>query len=297
MNPVVNIAGIPCGSEHPPILCAEIGVNHNGSLDDAVKMIHLAKMSGASMVKFQKRTPRICVPKDQWDKPRETPWGMRTYIEYKEDIEFDAAAYDTINHVCKEEGIPWFTSVWDEEALAFMEKYNPPCYKIGSASLTDWPLVSAIVDTGKPVILSTGMSTEQEIFQAIMHISRAWDRLVLCHSTSIYPCPREKLNLRMIPALQELFPKLVIGYSGHEISGRITPAAVALGASYIERHFTLDRRGWGTDQAASIEHGQFKDMADRIYETWYVLGDGVKVVYPEEEAKKATLKRETVGSH
>jgi N-acetylneuraminate synthase len=293
----VWLGDIPCGPEHPVVLVAEIGVNHSGSLDDAVNMIHLAKMSGASMIKFQKRTPRLCVPKSEWYKQRETPWGTMDYIDYKERIEFGAVEYDTINHVCKEEGIPWFASVWDEESLAFLENYDLPCYKIGSASLTDWPLVSAIVDTGRPIILSTGMSTEEEIFRAVMHISRSWYRLILCHSTSIYPCPRNQLNLRMIQTLQVQYPKLTIGYSGHEISGRVTPAAVALGASYVERHFTLDRRGWGTDQAASLEHGQFKDMADRIHETWQALGDGVKIIYPEEEEKKASLRRVPDGGH
>lgn len=295
-SPVVKIGDRMVGLGSPPFLVAEIGVNHNGSLANALKMIHLAKMSGADAVKFQKRVPRVCVPEAEWDKVRETPWGTRTYIEYKEDIEFDAVAYDTINHACKKAGILWFASVWDKESLAFMEKYNPPCYKIGSASLTDWPLVSAIVDTGKPVILSTGMSTEAEIFRAVMHISRAWNRLILCHSTSIYPCPHNQLNLRMIPRLQEMYPKLVIGYSGHERASRITQATVALGASYVERHFTLNRRGWGTDQAASIEAGQFKDMADRCHETWLALGDGVKHVYPQEEAKKVTLRREMVAT-
>ena len=288
---MVMLGDVPCGSGHPPVLCAEIGVNHNGSLEDALSMINLAKMAGADMVKLQKREPRVCVPRSEWDKPRETPWGMRSYIEYKEDIEFDAVAYDTINAECKRIGIPWFASVWDLESLAFLEPYDLPCYKIGSASLTDWELVKATVDTGKPVIMSTGMSTETEIFRAIWHLSRAWDRLVLCHSTSIYPCPKEKLNLKMIQTLQRDYPKLVIGYSGHEVDGRVTPAAVALGASYIERHFTLDRRGWGTDQAASLEHWQFKQMADRIHETWFSLGNGIKEVYPEEEAEKVSLRR------
>lgn len=288
------------GLEHPPFLVSEVGINYAlGSpsefLDNTVKMIRLAKMSGAAAVKFQKRTPRVCVPKDQWDKPRSTPWGTRSYIEYKEDMELGVREYDAIAQTCKDEGVLWFASVWDEESLAFIEKYDPPCYKIGSASLTDWPLVKAVVDTGRPVILSTGMSTEEDIFRAVMHISRAWDRLILCHATSIYPCPLDQLNLRMIPKLQEMFPKVVVGYSGHERAARITQAAVALGASYIERHFTLDRRGWGTDQAASIEHWQFKDMADRIMETWQALGDGVKVVYPEEQEKMASLRRGIIG--
>ena len=293
MSNFVEIASLKIGPDYPPVLCAEIGINHNGSLEDALSMIRLAKMSGAQMVKFQKRTPRVCVPRDQWDVPRETPWGWRKYIEYKEDIEFDAVAYDTINTVCKEEGIPWFASVWDEPSVDFMEAYDPPCYKIGSASLTDKLLVDKVMDVskGKPVIVSTGMSTEREIWLNVP----CTDRVIVCHSTSIYPCPLEKLNLRYIVELQNVFPKNVIGYSGHERASRITQAAVALGASYIERHFTLDRRGWGTDQAASIEQWQFKDMADRCMETWQALGSGIKEVYPEEEEKRAQLRREPVG--
>ena len=296
MGSWVEIGGLKIGLDYPPVLCAEIGINHNGSLEDALSMIRLAKMSGAQMVKFQKRTPRVCVPQDQWDEPRETPWGIRSYIEYKEAIEFGAVEYDMIAHVCKEEGLVWFTSVWDEPSVDFMEAYGPPCYKIGSASLTDESLLAKVLDTGRPIIMSTGMSTREEIFRALYFCDEAADRIVLCHSTSIYPCPLDKLNLRFIQVLHEWFPHLPIGYSGHERAARITQAAVALGASYIERHFTLDRRGWGTDQAASIEHWQFKDMADKCMETWQALGNGVKEIYPEEEEKRAQLRRTPVGS-
>ena len=299
MNPTVQIGSIPVGIDHPPLLCAEMGLNYalNGNfLDNVLNMIHLAHLSGAQCIKMQKRTPRLCVPKDQWDIPRETPWGIRTYIEYKEDIEFDAAAYDLIHHNCRKEGLSWFASVWDEPSVDFIETYNPPCYKIGSASLTDEQLLAKVLDTGRPIIMSTGMSTREEIFRAVYFCEEAVGRLILCHSTSIYPCPLDKLNLRFIQTLREWFPHLVIGYSGHERASRITQAAVALGASYIERHFTLDRHGWGTDQAASIEHWQFKDMADRVMETWQACGDGVKQVYAEEEEKRAQLRRQPVGS-
>ena len=293
MSNSIRIADRDIGLDQPPFLVAEIGINHNGSLDDAVKMIHLAKMSGADAVKFQKRTPRICVPMSEWDKPRETPWGTMSYIEYKECLEFNGREYDTINYACKDEDIPWFASVWDEPSVDFMEHYDPPCYKIGSASLTDIPLLKAVKAKGRPIILSTGMSTMGEINSALQVLGE--DNLVLCHSTSIYPCPREKLNLRFLAEMQHCWPNVVIGYSGHEIGVHVTPVVVALGASYIERHFTLDRRGWGTDQAASIEHWQFKDMADRIMETWQSLGDGIKIVFPEEAEKKVLLRRDPVG--
>jgi N-acetylneuraminate synthase len=291
----VTIGDRRIGPDYPPFLVAEIGINHSGSIDDALEMIHLAKMAGAEAVKFQKRTPRLCVPQSEWNKSRQTPWGEMSYIQYKERIEFDRFQYQQIADKCAEEYVMWFASVWDREALSFMRAFDPPCYKIGSASLTDEPLIAKVLDTGKPIILSTGMSTQEEIFRALHFCDEAADRIIICHSTSIYPCPPDKLNLRFIRTLQDWLPHLVIGYSGHERAARITQAAVALGASYIERHFTLDRRGWGTDQAASIEHGQFKDMADRIHETWQALGDGVKVVYPEEEEKKVTLRKVPVA--
>jgi N-acetylneuraminate synthase len=283
----VEIGGRKIGPGYPPFLVAEIGINHNGSLEDALNMIFYAKQSGADAVKFQKRTPRVCVPRDQWDKSRETPWGTRSYIDYKEDIEFGHYEYDAIAARAKELGIMWFASVWDEPSVEFMEQYDPPCYKIGSASLTDEMLQRKILLTGRPIILSTGMSTMAEILPAVFYSSAD----IICHSTSIYPCPKDQLNLRMIPVLAKQFPTRVVGYSGHEAGTEVTPAAVALGASYIERHFTLDRRGWGTDQAASIEHWQFHHMADQCHAIWVALGDGIKQVYPEEEAKKVSLKR------
>ena len=294
MNKHVTIGDYQIGLDFPPFLVAEIGINHNGSLDSAVEMVHLAKMSGANAVKFQKRTPRICVPEDQWEKSRETPWGAMPYINYKEKLEFNGREYDTISHVCKEAGLLWFASVWDIPSLEFIETYKPPCYKVGSASLTDGPLLDAVKAKGRPIVLSTGMSTMEEIEEALERLEGASD-LILCHSTSIYPCPKEKLNLRFLSTMHQRWPDMVIGYSGHEQASRITQVAVGLGAAYIERHFTLDRRGWGTDQAASLEHWQFKDMADRIHETWTALGDGIKVVYPEEQEKKVTLRKEPVA--
>jgi len=283
----VTIAGREIGPDHPPFLVAEIGINHNGDLKSALKMIHLAKMSGASAVKFQKRTPLICVPKSEWDKPKETPWGTMDYLEYKERLEFSYEQYQAIDYTAKELDIPWFASVWDHESLEFMESFDPPCHKIGSANMTNWELVKAVTSTGRPLIMSTGMSTDREIMSAVTVMG--WGNRVLCHSTSIYPCPKDKLNLRMIPKLKEWFPKLVVGYSGHEQGHHITPAAVALGASYIERHFTLDRRGWGTDQSSSLEYWQFKEMADRCNEIWASLGTGIKEIYPEELEKKSSM--------
>ncbi len=280
------------GPDKPPALCAEIGINHNGNLSDALEMIKLAQMSGADMVKFQKREPRVCVPRGQWDTPRDTPWGVMPYIEYKERMEFGKDEYDAIDAYCKEIGIPWFVSVWDEESVDFISRYDLPVLKIGSASLTDQPLIDAVKATGKDIILSTGMSTRGEIVRTVESwLGDVHDRLIVCHSTSIYPCPNSKLNMRFITELRRTWPNLVIGYSGHERGTIVTAQAVALGASYIERHFTLDRFGWGTDQAASIEHWQFKTVAEQCKAMWVALGDGVKVVYPEEAEKAVTLRR------
>jgi N-acetylneuraminate synthase len=298
MSNYVEIGQYKVGPDYPPFLVCEIGINYamdDNFLQNTLDMIHLARMAGAHAVKFQKRTPRICVPESEWNKPKETPWGERKYIDYKEDIEFDRPEYDAIDAKCKEEGILWFASVWDEPSLEFMETYNPPCYKVGSANLTDEPLLAKILDTERPIILSTGMSTSEEIFRALYFCEAAVGRLIICHSTSIYPCPKPKLNLRMIATIKDTVKDVVVtGYSGHEIGTSVTPAAVALGASYIERHFTLNRRGWGTDQAASIEHWQFKQMVDQCNEIWAALGTGVKEVYPEELEKMASLRKVAV---
>jgi N-acetylneuraminate synthase len=295
----IEIGGRKVGPDYPPFLVAEMGINYatdndQSCMDNVLQMMFLARQSGAEAVKFQKRTPHICVPADQWDKRRETPWGERSYIEYKEDIELNKKDYDRIAAYAEELGLLWFASVWDELSVDFMEQYDRPCYKIGSASLTDHALLRAVRAKERPIILSTGMSTLEEIEDAVEVLGS--ESLILCHSTSIYPCPKDKLNLRFIRGLQELYPAYVVGYSGHEQGTEVTSATVALGASYVERHFTLGRRGWGTDQAASIEHWQFKTMADQCHAVWSALGSGVKTIYPEEEEKKVTLRRESIAA-
>ena len=208
-------------------------------------------MAGCNAVKFQKRTPELCVPKDQWDIRRDTPWGEMTYIDYRHKVEFDQKDYQAISDYCAQKEIHWFASCWDEEAVSFMEQFNPPTYKIASASLTDTPLLQALLATQKPLILSTGMSTQDEIDQAVKTLSA--NPLAIAHSTSSYPCPAEELNLKMIHTLGERFPTAPIGYSGHEVGLQTTIAAVAMGATFVERHITLDRTMWGSDQSASVE--------------------------------------------
>ena len=202
------------GPDEPCFIIAEIGINHNGSIKTALKLIEEAAKAGCNAVKFQKRTPEICTPRDQWEIMRDTPWGRMSYINYRYKVEFGEKEYALINEFCQEKNITWFASCWDEPSVDFLEKYNPLLYKASSASLTDISLLKKKKATGKPLILSTGMSTMEEIFHAVDEIGT--DNIMIAHSTSAYPCPLEQLNLKMIPELQKLFPKVPIGYSGHE---------------------------------------------------------------------------------
>ncbi|NEX12481.1 MAG: N-acetylneuraminate synthase [Prosthecochloris sp.] len=285
----VILGGRPVGAGCRVFVIAEIGINHNGSLDIARQLIDGAVEAGCDAVKFQKRTPELCVPEAQRDILRDTPWGRMKYIEYRYRVEFDEASYREIDAYCHEKGILWFASCWDEEAVAFIERFDPPCYKAASASLTDLPLLQEIRRTGRPIILSTGMSTMEEIMSTIDAIGR--DNLLLAHSNSTYPCPVEELNLRMIHSLQEMYPDIPVGYSGHEVGLATTWAAVALGATFTERHVTLDRAMWGSDQAASVELAGLKRLVTNIRDIEKALGDGVKRLYPGEEAARAKLRR------
>lgn len=278
------------GADQPVYVIAEIGINHNGSLDIAREMIRGAARVGASCVKFQKRTPELCVPRDQWMIERDTPWGRMTYIDYRYKVEFDKQDYRSIDALCRELGIDWTVSCWDEEALAFMEaNFDVPFYKAASASLTDLRLLKAMVSTGRPLMISTGMSTMEEIDQAVAALGDA--PVLIAHATSAYPCASDELNLRMISTLQRRYPNRVIGYSGHEVGLATTYAAVALGARFVERHITLDRAMWGTDQAASVEIAGLERMIRDIREIERSLGDGVKRLYDSELGARAKLRR------
>ena len=277
------------GEGYPVFVIAEIGINHNGSVDTAKRMIDGAVLAGADAVKFQKRTPEKCVPRDQWTIERDTPWGRMTYLEYRHRMEFGAEEYLAIDRHCKDRGIDWFVSCWDEESVDFIDAFNPPCYKAASASLTDHELLKAMKATGRPLIISTGMSTMEEIDAAVAAIGT--DNLLIAHSTSAYPCPVESLNLRMLDTLKARFPACPIGYSGHETGLAPTWAAVTLGATFVERHVTLDRAMWGSDQAASVEIGGLIRLVSNIRDIERSLGDGVKRVYPSELAQRAKLRR------
>lgn len=291
----VAISGRLIGDGQSVYVIGEIGINHNGSVEIAKQLIEGAKQAGADMVKFQKRTPELCVPKDQWYIERDTPWGRMSYIDYRHKVEFGKREYTEIDRYCKELGIDWTASCWDEEAIEFMEQFDPTFYKLASASLTDIPLLLKARATGRPLMISTGMSTMEEIVAAVEAIGTA-DRigqthLMIAHSTSTYPCRLEELNLKMITTLKQRFPGVPIGYSGHETGLAPTLAAVALGASFVERHITLDRAMWGTDQAASVELVGFERLIRNIRDIEKSLGDGVKKLYESELGVRKKLRR------
>ncbi len=279
MTRTVDLKGRKVGDGQPVYIIAEIGINHNGSLDIARRLIDVAKSSGCDAVKFQKRTPEKCVPADQRDKMRETPWGYISYMEYRYKVEFGQDEFQQIDNYCRAQKIGWFVSCWDTDSVDFMKQFNTPCIKIPSASLTDRELLEAVRDSGTPPMLSTGMSSSEQIEAAVGLLGT--NRLLLAHATSTYPCPKEELNLRAITALRDKYP-CPIGYSGHEVGLATTIAAVALGASFIERHITLDRAMWGSDQAASIEPQGLKRLVKDIRNVEAALGDGHKRVYESE---------------
>jgi N-acetylneuraminate synthase len=279
MNREVKIGERIIGDGHPTYIVAEIGINHNGDIDIAKNLMEAAKRYGVDAVKFQKRTPELCVPPDQRGQMRDTPWGYITYLDYRYKTEFGKAEYDEVERYSKEIGIDWFASVWDEPSIDFMEQYNPIAYKIPSASLTDHGLLSKLRSTGRPVILSTGMSTIDQIKGAVEVLGL--ENMMLTHTTSAYPCDPHELNLRMVETLRQMYP-VPVGYSGHEVGLIPSVVSVALGACLVERHITLDRAMWGSDQSASVEPGGFERMVKYIRVTEQSLGDGQKRVYDDE---------------
>ena len=288
MARVVSIADRLVGEGQPTFVVGEIGINHNGSLETAKQLIDAAIASGCDAVKFQKRTPHLCVPAPQQNVMRETPWGYISYLEYRKRVEFGRKEFDEISRHCKKRGILWFSSCWDEASIDFIERYDPPCFKIQSAALTDRRLLASLRATGRPLILSTGMSTQEQIHEAVGFLGM--DNLIICHTTSTYPCPPEELNLRMIQRLAEMFT-CPIGYSGHEVGLVPSVIAVALGACLVERHITLDRATWGSDQAASVEPVGLTRLIKYIRTVEVALGDGVKRVYDSEIPVMRRLRR------
>ncbi|HEY48155.1 MAG: N-acetylneuraminate synthase [Anaerolineae bacterium SM23_ 63] len=288
MSREIRIGDRSIGDGHPVFIVAEIGINHNGDIKIAKALIDAAIRAKVDAVKFQKRTPELCVPEEQRHQMRETPWGYISYMAYRERMEFGEAEYREIDEYCREQGMKWFASVWDEPSADFMDSFDPVCYKIPSASLTDHGLLRHVKTKGKPVILSTGMSTMDEIHDAVEVLGT--EDLLIAHATSTYPCDPDELNLHMIETLLEAFP-CPIGYSGHEVGLVPSVIAVALGACMVERHITLDRAMWGSDQAASVEPGGFDRLVKYIRVTEDSLGDGVKRVYESEQVSLSRLRR------
>ena len=288
----VRIGSHHIGAGLPAYVIAEIGLNHNGDVEIAKRLIDVAADAGAQAVKFQKRTPEISTPAHMRDVPRETPWGTMSYLEYRYRVEFDRDQYIEIGDHATLRGLDWFASPWDVPSVEFLEDLNVVAHKVASASVTDLELLRALAATGKPVILSTGMSTIDQIDTAVDVLGV--ENLVLLHATSTYPLPAEEANLRMMTTLRGRYPGVPVGYSGHEPGLQISLAAAALGATAIERHITLDRTMWGSDHAASLEPEGLRHLIRdiRIIET--ALGDGIKRIMPGEEAPMAKLRRVTV---
>lgn len=285
----VSIGSRVIGGGQPAYVIAEIGLNHNGDVDIAKRLIDVAADAGADAVKFQKRTPEISTPEHMRDVPRETPWGTMTYLDYRRRVEFGRDEYVEIGDYATLRGLDWFASPWDVPSVAFLEELNVVAHKVASASVTDIELLTALRETGKPIILSSGMSTIEQIDRALETLGT--DRVVLMQATSTYPMEPEEANLRVITTLRDRYPGVPIGYSGHERGLQISLAAIALGAVAIERHITLDRTMWGSDHAASLEPTGLSHLVRDIRVIETALGDGVKRVFPGEQAPMAKLRR------
>jgi len=288
MTNKVSVGKKAIGAGEPVYIIAEIGIIHNGDIEIAKQLMDVAVETGCDAVKFQKRTPEICVPEEQKSIPRETPWGTMTYFEYKKRIEFEQPEFEQIDAYAKKIGIDWFASPWNVPSVDFLESFNVPCQKIASACLTDSELLTAINRTKTTTILSTGMSSMQEIDKAVSLLSGV--PLAIAQATSTYPAEASELNLRAIQTFAEKY-KVPVGYSGHERGLQVTIAAVALGATFIERHITLDRSMWGTDHSASLEPEGLKKLVRDIRIIELALGDGKKKVYDSEIPIRAKLRR------
>lgn len=283
----VMIGSTPVGDGAPCYVVGEIGINHNGDLGIARRLIDVAAIAGCQAVKFQKRTVEVVYTREELAKPRESPFG-KTNGDLKRALEFGLDHYRNIDNYGREQKLAWFASCWDEASVDFMEQFAPPCYKIASASLTDSALLEHHRATGRPMILSTGMSTLEEVDRAVEILGT--DKLVILHTTSAYPAKVTDLNLRMIPVLRARYG-VPVGYSGHEVGLAATYAAVALGACMVERHITLDRAMWGSDQAASVEPQGLMKLVRDVRAIESALGDGVKRVTADEEPILKKLRR------
>ncbi|MBR1692765.1 MAG: N-acetylneuraminate synthase family protein [Lachnospiraceae bacterium] len=289
-NKEIKIGDYTISNNTRPYMIAEIGINHNGDINIAKKLIDAANATGWNSVKFQKRTPELAVPEAQKSVPRETPWGTMTYLEYKYRVEFEKEQYDIIDAYCKDKGMSWSASPWDMPSLEFLLKYDVPYIKVASASNGRDEMIAEAAKSGKPVILSTGMTMMEEIDHAVEVLEKnGKGDYILMHTNSAYPAPVKDLNLRMIETLQNRFDCLV-GYSGHEANLEPTVAAVALGACVIERHVTLSHEMWGSDQKASLEVHAMDMLNKRVENVFYALGTGEKYLSESEAVQRKKLR-------
>lgn len=287
MAKAVQIGDHLVGPGQPCFIVAEIGINHNGDLDIARKLISAALLAGCDAVKFQKRTMEVVYTPDELAKPRESVFGT-TNGDLKRGLEFGYEQYGAIDEYCRLHNILWYASCWDEGSVDFIEQFNPPCYKIASACLTDDNLLRHHRRYGRPIILSTGMSILEQIDHAVEVLGT--QGLILMHCTSTYPSKVQELNLRAIQTVKERY-HVPVGYSGHEVGLPTSVAASVLGACMIERHITLDRAMWGSDQAASVEPQGFARLVRDIRAIEAAMGDGVKRVYDSEGPVMKKLRR------
>jgi N-acetylneuraminate synthase len=289
-NKKIKIGNKYIGDGEPLYLIAEIGINHNGDLQIAKRLIDATWATGWNCAKFQKRTPDICVPEQQKNVIRQTPWGEMTYLEYKKRIEFEQKEYDYIDRYCREKPLDWTASVWDIPSLEFLLRYDVPFIKIPSAKITEHELITMAAESGRTLFVSTGMSTLEEVDNVVNLLEKhTKGNYVLFHTNSTYPAKLDELNLQMITTLKERY-HCIVGYSGHEYE--LAPAMIApvFGASVIERHVTLDHTMWGTDQAASLEVRGMDALEKRIRSIKFIAGDGIKTIYEGEKKIREKLR-------
>jgi N-acetylneuraminate synthase len=285
----VRIAGRMVGDNHQVFVIAEIGINHNGDLDLAFRLIRMAHEAGCDAVKFQKRTIELCYTPEELAAPRESPWGT-TNGEQKRGLEFGQLEYEKIDRYCRELGILWTASPWDEPSVDFLEQFDPPFYKIPSARVRDEDdFLRYVRSKGRPIIMSTGACNEEHIRHAVSVVGK--EDLILTHCILQYPCESKDLNLSMVPILMSWFPNLPVGYSGHEKGPAPSVMAAALGACVIERHITVDRAMYGSDQAASLEPGGLEHLVRDIRVWERARGSGERIVLPAEEQNWQKLRR------
>jgi N-acetylneuraminate synthase len=283
----VKIGDVTVGDGHPCYLVAEIGINHNGEMGLARMLVDVAAEAGWNAVKFQKRTIEVVYSREELDRPRESPFGL-TNEDLKCGLEFSLEQYRQIDVHCRQKSIPWFASCWDEASVDFIDQFDVPCYKIAAASLTDDALLRHTRSKGKPIILSTGMSTMDQVDHAVEVLGSR--DLILLQAVSTYPATYDELNLAAITTLRNRYG-VPVGYSGHETGIPTSIAAAALGACIVERHITLDRAMWGSDQAASLGPNGIRLLATDIRLVESAMGDGVKRVYDREVPNMLKLRR------